>query len=72
MGHPRFEHAKIITKNNERFLSTTITADEKEYYKWKEQFKKLNGKHEALLMPVNEEFERSGLCGSAGVVNVHM
>ena len=35
INHPRFQHSKVISLHNQRYLETNFTINEKEYDKWK-------------------------------------
>ena len=70
INHPRFLKSTILTHNALKQLQTSQAIDQKEYDRWKQALKKYSAVPENLLLPIEHNFSRSGLCGNTGTLIV--
>jgi hypothetical protein len=70
IDHPRFENARVSESKGDLSMITTMSIEEKEYNKWKQELSAVKGTPDYLLMPKSHQFSTKGFCGSTGTLTV--
>jgi len=70
INHPTLSKAKLCSDNGEQLLRLFVGLDEAEYEKWSIGVRKYKGNDSHLLLPIRHGFQRAGLCGNSGSVEV--
>ena len=72
VNHPRFQNIKFTrNKKDEDCIEVKIpVANIKEYNQWVSSLKDAPTLSQNFLLPQTHDFQKEGLCGSSGFVNV--